>query len=105
LTDDEVDISGSAAAIVNTGVVARPYYELKNKGWRWSLQSETVWRISTYSCAVGTKYCEGVRGYDTEPILIVNARPGLVEKRVRPEEPSILPPAADKNLLYTQEGM
>ena len=39
----------------------------------------------THYCAVWTKYCEGLRGYDTEPILIVNVPVGLVEKRVIPE--------------------
>ena len=54
---------------------------------------------------VGTKYCEGARGYETEPIVIVNALEGSVEKRVRPEESSAVPPATDKNSLYEEEGM
>ena len=47
--------------------------------------------ISTHYWAVGTRYCAGVRGYETEPILIVNVPVGWVEKRARPEELSVLP--------------
>ena len=32
--------------------------------------------------AVGTIYCEGVRGYETESMLIMNVPVGRVEKRV-----------------------
>lgn len=43
--------------------------------------------------------------YETEPILMVKLLVGLVEKRARPELESVLPPAAERNLLYAAVGM
>jgi len=100
LIDDEVGISRSATAIVNPGVVVSRRERAEEQTMALVPAKRDNMGISAYYCAVGTKHFEGARGYETEPILIVNTLAGLVEKRARP----VVPPAADKNLLYA-EGM
>jgi hypothetical protein len=53
----------------------------------------------THYCAEGTRYCEGVRGNEVEPILMVKVPVGLVEKRTKPVELSVLPSVAERKLL------
>jgi len=69
-----------------------------------SISAKQEFGLYTHYWAAGTRYCEGVRGYDTEPILIVNVPLGLVEKRVSPEE-SETPRVTSKNAVYATVGM
>jgi hypothetical protein len=56
-------------------------------------------RPKTLYWAVGTRYCAGVRVYVVDPNLMPKFEVGFVVKTARPDELSVLPPVAVRNLL------
>jgi hypothetical protein len=56
-------------------------------------------------CADGMRYWAGVSANALPPIVKLRLLVGFLVNLARPVDESVLPPAAERNLLYAEVGM